>query len=167
MHPVDGDKFLGERIRRRVMIGLRSDDTAKDFAVVDEADGVLQVAFEQAVPVGVHRGLDDRMRQDRRRPLDGVDLGDERRGDQPRLVEELLVGPVRVLGGEEVAHMVVFPREERVEHGQADPPVVGEAADADAADRIDRQQAGWLDLQFAADHRPHFPRGLGVAAIQL
>ena len=42
-------------------------------------------------------GLDDRVRQDRRRPLDGVDLGHQRGVDQPRLLEQPLVVPRREL----------------------------------------------------------------------
>ena len=87
VHPVDRDELLGERVRRAVVIGLRADDAAEQFVVVEERERPPAVLAGKPVPVHVHRHLDDRVRQDRRRPLDGVDLRHERRVDQPRLRE--------------------------------------------------------------------------------
>ena len=121
---------------------------------------VLQVLAGQARPVDVHRRLDDRVRHDRRRPLDGVDLGHQRRVDQLGLAIQLLVVPARVLVREQIADVVVLQREQRVEHRQADPPVVGEAGEVHAGLGIDRQQPGRLDPQLAADAGPQLRRRL-------
>ena len=48
MHAVDGDELLGQRVRRRVMIGLRADDAAEQLAVVEELERFLQILAEQA-----------------------------------------------------------------------------------------------------------------------
>ena len=42
------------------------------------------------------------------RPLDGVDLGHQRGVDEPRVVEQLLVRPARVVGAQAVADGVVL-----------------------------------------------------------
>src|SRR5438105_12056763 len=62
------------------------------------------------------------MGDDRWSPLDGVDLCQERRINQPRLLEELLVGPVRILCCEAVADRIVLASEQRQEQTQAEPP---------------------------------------------
>ena len=46
-------------------------------------------------PVGAHGEAGGRVGDDRRRPLDGVDLGQQRGVDQARLVEQVVVGPGR------------------------------------------------------------------------
>ena len=51
MHAVDGDEFFGQRVRRRVMGGLRSDDAAEQLLVVEEHQQVLQILAGQARPV--------------------------------------------------------------------------------------------------------------------
>ena len=48
-----------------------------------------------------------------RRPLDRVDLGDQRGVDQARPLEEVVVGPRRVLGSQPVADRVVLADEDR------------------------------------------------------
>ena len=111
--------------------------------------------------------LDDRMRHDGARPLEGVDLGHHRRVDQPSLREELGVGPVRMLRREQIADVVVLIGEERVEHRQTDPPVVGEPAEVQAGVGIDRKQAGGLHAQLAADARAQLRRGGRVAPVNL
>ena len=108
---------------------LRADDAAEQLVVVEELEDLLQLLAGKAGPVDVQRQLDDRVREDGRRPFDGVDLGQQRRVDQLRLREQLVVGPVGVLRCEQVADVVVLEREERVQHRQADPPVVGEAGE--------------------------------------
>jgi hypothetical protein len=55
------------------------------------------------------------------RPLDRVDLRQQRRVNEPGSVEQVVVGPGRVLGSQPVADRVVLEGEERVHHGQADP----------------------------------------------
>ena len=78
------------------MIGRRAGNAAEHFVVVEAREDLLQIA-ERAAPVRVERRLDDRVRQDRGGPLDGVDLGHQRRIDQPRLLEQPLVVPDRVV----------------------------------------------------------------------
>ena len=42
------------------MIVLGADDAAEDFVVVQEREDLLQLLVREAVPVRVHRELDDR-----------------------------------------------------------------------------------------------------------
>ena len=135
--------------------------------VVEELRELLAVFAGQAGPVDVHRQLDDRVRQDRRRPLDRVDLRHQRRVDQLGLAKQLLVVPVLVIVREQIADVVVLQREERVEHRQADPPVVAEAGEVHAGVGVDRQQAGWLDPELAGAVRAQLGGHVVAAAVDL
>ncbi len=121
----------------------------------EELEDFLQLAALQAVPVRIHRDLHDRVRQNRRRPFDRVDLGHQRRVDEARFGVELSVAPRRVLTRQQIAHVVVLEREERVEHRQPDPPVIGEPAEMHARLWIDGQEPGRLQLELAAFAGPH------------
>ena len=152
VHAVDGDELLGERIRRRVMVGLRSDDAAEELVVVEELEHVLQVLAGEPGPVHVHRHLD--------RSGCGTMAGVHSTVWILAISAELISFAfakscssfqVGLLVREQIADVVVLEREQRVEHGQPDPPVVGEPGEVDAGLGIDRQQARRLDAQLAAD----------------
>ena len=110
------------------MVGLRADDPPEQFLIVEQFGQFRrssptspdQFTFIASLMIGCGRIA--------RRPLDGVDLRHHRRVDQLGLAKQLVVGPVRMLVREQIADVVVLEREERVQHGEADPPVVGEAA---------------------------------------
>ena len=141
MQPVDGDEILGQRVGRAVVVrhGLR--DAGRGVRV-DQPDAELgqPVIGRRAVPVGVEPDVDGLGRQDRRRPFDRVDLGDQRRDDQPRRLIDALVAPARIVRAQLVAEQVVLAREQRVQRAQAEPPALVEAGDLHAA-CIDRQVA--------------------------
>ena len=136
VHPVDRDELLGQRERHAVMIGRRAGDPGEQIVVGELRKRVLQPA-EPAVPVGAQAGGGDLVRQDRGRPFHRVDLRQQRRVDQPGLLEQPLVVPVRVVFLQLVADRVVLEREQRVQQAQADPAVLGEAGDLAAGERID------------------------------
>ena len=71
--------------------------------------------------------------QDRRRPLHGVDLGDQRRDDQPCRVEDAVVAPALVVRAQLVADDVVLAGEQSVQPAQAEPPALVEAGEFHAA----------------------------------
>ena len=150
MHPVHGDELFGERVRSGVVIVFGSDDAAENFVVVQERQDFLQFIAGQAVPVRVHRDLGHRVRQDGRRPLDGVDLGHERRVDELGFAVQLRIGPSRMFPDQEVADVVVLARKHRVKHREPNPPVFGESAQVHAGVGVDGQELRRLDLQLAA-----------------
>ena len=104
---------------------------------------------EQAVPVRPHPEHRRRVGDDRRRPVDRVDLRHQRGDDEPRLLVELLVGQLRVLGVEAVADRVVLAHEQRVQQREADPEVAGHALEVDVRVELARRQAVGVDLQLA------------------
>ena len=75
----------------------------------------------EAPPVRVHPELRRRVRDDRRRPLDRVDLRDQRRVHEPGAVEEIVVRPGRVVLAQRVADRVVLEREQRVQDARGRP----------------------------------------------
>ena len=122
---------------------------------------------EQAPPVGVHGALGDRIGDHRRSPFHGVDLGHQRRVDQPRAVVQPLVALRRVLLLELAGDGVMFEGEQLVQHAQPHPPVLIEAGDRLAAEQLVRQRAVGVDLEFAVDKRTHLVIDFLAAAIQL
>ena len=89
------------------------------------------------------------VRDNRGRPLDGVNLGDERGDDETRLLEEALVGPSRVALLESIADRVVLEREETVHQAQTHPAGVGHACELETSDGVDQQPAIRADLDLA------------------
>ncbi len=163
VHPVDGDELLGQRVGNAVMVGGRAGDAAEDFVLAPLA----QALAEDAVPVGPHRVLGRRMRNDRRRPFDGVDLRHQGGVDQARALVELVVGPARVLGLQAVADRVVLVREDRVQQRQAEPEVAGDAGQVDDFLEVARQLAVGVEPELAAFLRAQRLRESGVAAVDL
>ena len=104
----------------------------------------------EAPPVRVHRELRGRVRDDRRRPLDRVDLRDQRRVHEPRAVEEVVVRPGRVLLAQRVADRVVLEREERVQDAEPDPEVRRDALEVDVLGQVGGEEALLVDAQLAA-----------------
>ncbi len=101
-----------------------------------------------------------------RRPLERVDLRDERRVDQPRGLEQRLVVPARPLGAQPVADGVVLEREQQVEQREADPPVVVEPGHRDAGDEVAGQQSV-DDGELAVPARTDAPLRLEGAPVEL
>ena len=80
VHPVDGDEILGQRIGRAVMVRHRFGNAGRRMRVEQPKAELGQVVIgRRAVPVAGQADFDRLRRQDRRRPFDGVDLGDQRR----------------------------------------------------------------------------------------
>ncbi len=133
VHPVDGDEVLGQRVRHPVVVrhGLRDADAG---VAVDqpEAQLVQPVVRRRPVPVAPQAHVDDLGAEDRRRPLHGVDLGDQRGHDQPRRLVDPLVAPVLVVGAQLVAEQVVLAGEQRVQPAESQPPALVEAGDLEA-----------------------------------
>ena len=122
---------------------------------------------EDPVPVRPHPELRRRVRDDRRRPLDRVDLRHQRRRDQARLREELVVGPRRVLGGEPVCDRVVLAREERVQERQPEPEVPGDAGEVDLRVEVAWQLAVRVEPEPAARVLAERARDRRLAAVDL
>ena len=162
MHPVDRHELLRERVRDAVVVRLRAGDAAQHLARREPAE-----PGEDAVPVRPHRVARRRMRDDRGRPLDGVDLGHQRRVDQARLVEELVVRPRRVLAAQPVADRVVLEREQRVQDREAEPPVAGHPGQVDPLLQVARQLAVGVEAQLAVLVRAQRAGERGVAAVDL
>ena len=87
---------------------------------------------------------------DRRRPVEGVDLGDQRAVGEPGLVVELLVGPGRILGANPVCDRVVLHREEHVQRVEAVPHRSRHVRVVEVLLEILRQRAVRLDPEPAA-----------------
>jgi hypothetical protein len=68
-----------------------------------------------------------------------MDLREQRRVHETRLLEQPLVVPERVVLLQLVTDRVVLEREERVQEAQTHPAVLGEAGDLLAGDRVDTQ----------------------------
>ena len=134
----------------------------------------------QPIPSAVQAANGDLVRQDGRRPVERMDLRHQGDVDKSRFLEELLVVPVGVLGFQRVANRVVLVGEQRVHHGEAEPPVAVDSREVDAllfGIGVEQQQAVvqqgelavlvgadlLLNAQLAAvDLRAVPPMGLGV-----
>ena len=86
----------------------------------------------RAVPVAVQADVDGLRREDRRRPFDGMDLGDQRRDDQPGGMVDLVVIHNRIMRPQFVAQQIVLAREQRVQTAEPKPPAFVEAGDFEA-----------------------------------
>ena len=92
------------------------------------------------------------MIEQRRGPFHGVDLGHERRVDQPRVLEELLVRPLRIDRAQPIANSVLLQCEQGAEHGEPEPEA-GNVRRVRGEEWVDlnRGQAGGINPQFAVD----------------
>jgi hypothetical protein len=79
-----------------------------------------------------------------------VDLRHQRRADEPRLIEQPLIVPVRVLLHEHVADGVVLAREQAVQQAQPHPQVVAAARDLGAGRLVVEEPTVILHLHLAA-----------------
>ncbi len=138
MHPVDDRELLGERVGHAEVVVRRPGDAAHDLARADAAERLLHALAGDPVPVRAHADLHGGMRDHGRRPLDRVDLREQRREDQAGVAEELLVVPAGVVLRQAVADRVVLEREQVHEHLQADP----EARHPARVERWDRSGRG-------------------------
>ncbi len=123
VHAVDRGELLGDGVRGRVMVLLGERDAGQELAPCGAPVRLEILLAQDAPPAAAHRVLQGRHLQERAGPLGGVDLHDQRRIDQPRLLEQPLAVLVRVLEPQPVDDRVVLAREEGVHHREADPPV--------------------------------------------
>ena len=98
-------------------------DVGHRLAVTALAEDVGQAA----IPVHVDAEGQARIGQDAGRPFDRVDLGHQRRVDQPRDVERRVVRPIGIGLRQMVANGVVLAHEQGVQQRHADPPIAREA----------------------------------------
>ena len=110
---------------------------------------------QQPVPVHSHRAPGRRVGDDRRRPLDRMDLRHQRRVDQPRSVVELIVRPGRVGPAKVVADGVVLEREEDVQEPQAEPEVPGHVGEIEVRVELARRQSVLADRELPPFVRPN------------
>ena len=89
VHPVDGDELLGQRVRDAVVVGRRARDAADDLVRSSAGRSACTNRSPEAPPVRPQREDRRRVGDDRRRPVDRVDLRHQRRVDEPRLLVEL------------------------------------------------------------------------------
>ena len=146
------------------MIGRRAGDAAQDVVRAEAPELPANALARDAVPVRVHAPFGRRVGDDRRRPLDRVDLCHHGRGDQPGLVVELVVAPVPVFPTQRVADRVVLADEERMEEAEADPEIPAGAHRVE--ERIERRgvQPVVADVELAVRPRAcEFLEGLVVA----
>ena len=92
VHAVDGDELLGQLVRHAVQRGRRAGDAADHLVRGAAPDQAVEPAALEPPPVRAQGGHRRRVGDDRRRPVDGVDLRHQRRDDEARLVEQLVVG---------------------------------------------------------------------------
>src|SRR6266853_1417840 len=99
---------------------------------VDQPDTELRKPILRgAVPVGGDPDLDRPRGENGWAPFDRMNLGDQRRNDQPGSLIDPLGQPIRIGSVELAAKYVVFPREQGVHHAQAEPPAFVEAGDVE------------------------------------
>jgi len=107
------------------------------------------------------------MRDDRRRPVDGVDLRHQRSDHEPRLVVQIVVGELRVRRMQVVADRVVLPHEQRVQQCQPHPEVPRDTADVDVRLDLVRDQPLPVELQLAVLAGSKRGRECGIATVDL
>ena len=74
-----------------------------------------------------------------------MDFREQRRVDEPRLLEQALVVPERIVLLQLVADRVVLEGEQRVQQAETDPAVLDEPGDLLAGDRIHTKPSARTD----------------------
>ena len=124
------------------MVRRRAGDAAEHLARAEPAEPTAEPLAGDAPPVGAHRDPRRRVGEDRRGPLDGVDLRHQRGVDQPRLVEQLVVATRSgMLAAQPVADRVVLEHEQRVQERQADPEVARDPGEVGVLLEVGRRAA--------------------------
>ena len=134
------------------MIGGRTRDAGEDLPVAEPAIGTGVMLAEQAPEVSAHGHAPFRRVHQRRRPFDGVDLGNEGGVHQPRLLEQPFAIGRGVVDAQPVHDRIVLAREQRVQDRQPDPPIAvhaGELEIREVARRIDRQVALRIEVDLS------------------
>ena len=167
MHAVDADELLGERVGNAAELLLRPRNAVEDLKARATAEGLVEAFAEEAEPVCAQCAHRRRVGDDRRRPVDRMDLGHERGVDQARLLVKGLVVELRVLGVQPLADRVVLEHEERVQQCEADPEVAGDAAKVDVRLHILGQQPFGRDPQQTVFPGADRAREGWVAAVDL
>src|SRR5690606_34827291 len=122
---------------------------------------------QQTPPVGIHNAFADLVGDNGRRPLNRVDLGDQRGNDQTGFVIQPLVALARILGCQHFGNGVVFLGEELMQHAQTHPPVFIEAGDRDIGVHVGRQGAVRVELQLTTREATQLVGGRFVATVHL
>ena len=112
VHAIDRDEVLGDGVRRSVVRGRGPGDTAEHLAGAEPPEQFLDPLPGNSEPVRPHADLQCRVAQNCRRPLDRVDLRDQRSVDQACLIEEQVVRPCWVRRLEPVTDCVVLAHED-------------------------------------------------------
>jgi hypothetical protein len=149
MHAVDGNKFFCERVGHSIEVLWGAGDAANDFALTNASKVPVDPLACQPPPVAIHADFKGGIVKDSRSPIDGMNLRHEGCVDEPRMIEQVVVGPGWICGTERVAYHVVLSREKRMHQAQADPPVTVDAGDLDSALRVSGEQTIEANLQLA------------------
>jgi hypothetical protein len=131
VHPVHADELLGQRVRDAEQLFLRPRDAVEELGARTASEGLVEALAEDPEPVRAQPAHGGRVGDDRRRPVDRVDLGHQRGVDEARFLVEGLVVELGVLGVQPFADRVVLEHEEGVQEREADPEVAGDAAQVD------------------------------------
>ena len=153
MHPVDGDELLGERVGDAVVIRRRARDAADHLVRGEAAEAPVEPLALEPPPVRPHAAHRGRVSDDRRRPVDRVDLGHQGGDDEPRPVEELIVLEARMGRVQVVADRVVLAHEERMQKREPDPEVPGHAGEIDVRLDVGRDQPALVEPQLPVGAR--------------
>ena len=132
------------------------------------AEALVELLALEAPPVRAQREHRRRVGDDRRRPVDRVDLRHQRRVDRAGALSysswsvELRMPRVQV-----VADRVVLAHEQRVQEREADPEVPGDAREVDVLLELLRRQALLVDPELAVLARAERGGERRVAAVDL
>jgi hypothetical protein len=96
-----------------------------------------------------------------------VDLRHQRSGHEARLVEELVVRPLRVFLRKPVGDCVVLVGEERVQKCEAEPEVARDAGQVDLGVEVARELAVRIEAEPAAASLPKRRRDGRLAPVDL
>src|SRR5207248_1285027 len=91
MHAVDRDELLGDRVRHTEVVRWRAWYPAPNLTLGDAPPDLVHRLARKSPPIRSQRQLSRGVAEDARSPLDGMDLGDQRRVDEARMVEQRLV----------------------------------------------------------------------------
>src|SRR5215211_8212184 len=103
------------------MVRSPANDAADQLAIADASQEPLDRLSGQPPPVNVQAAARGGVVEEGWRPLDRVNLRQQCRIYEPGAVEQVVVGPARVLGAQPLADRVVLEGKERVHHDEPDP----------------------------------------------